>query len=317
MYYSREQRTSPQQHTCYRNWNGSSSAMESDIIAEGFRLSELTHGICFLKLVGDGDSSVLATIRQRVLYGSYVEKIECANHAVKCYRSRLEELAKENPQYRGKGGLTKRAMQRLTVGARIAIRMHSKDMNVQQLRHDLRNGPAHVFSDHNSCNPLFCKHIVQPAQVESARASEEEETPHDDHSSTVQQSQLSSLVDQISSIAATEMENEPTPEMEAIACNGYSAPLSRLPDGLFRKVLACGDRLVMLAPQLISNLTSNLAECYMGLRAICDGGKQYNRIQSGSFQHRCYTAGLQAQHGPQWKMKYWEETMSEPASQVM
>ena len=25
----------PQQHTCYRNWNG---AMESDIIAEGFRL---------------------------------------------------------------------------------------------------------------------------------------------------------------------------------------------------------------------------------------------------------------------------------------
>ena len=60
---------------------------------------------------------------------------------------------------------------------------------------------------------------------------------HDDHSSTVQQSQLSLLVDRISSIAATDMQNEPTPE----ACNGYSAPLSRLPDGLFHKVLACGD----------------------------------------------------------------------------
>ena len=70
------------------------------------------------------------------------------------------------------------------------------------------------------------------------------------------------------------------------------------------------------APQLISNLTSNLAECYMGLRAVCDGGKQYNHIQSGSFQYCCYTAGLLAQHGPQWKVKFWEETMSEPASEV-
>ena len=54
-----------------------SCAMESDIVAEGFRL---THGIRFLKLVGDGDSSVLATIHQR---RSYVENFECANHA-KC-----------------------------------------------------------------------------------------------------------------------------------------------------------------------------------------------------------------------------------------
>ena len=89
----------PPQHTCYRNWNGSFCAMESDIIAEGFRLSEATQGIRFLKLVGDCDSSVLAAIRQRVVYGRYVQKIECANYAVKCYQGRLEELAKDNPQY--------------------------------------------------------------------------------------------------------------------------------------------------------------------------------------------------------------------------
>ena len=65
----------PQQNTYYCNWNGSSCAMESDIIAEGFQLSEVIHGIHFLKLVGDGESSVLATIWQRVLYGSYVPKI--------------------------------------------------------------------------------------------------------------------------------------------------------------------------------------------------------------------------------------------------
>ena len=80
--------TSPE-HNCYRNWSGSSYAMESDVVAEGFWLSELTHGVRYLKLVSDGDSSVMSTILQSVQYGSYmyVEKIKCANHAVKCYPS--------------------------------------------------------------------------------------------------------------------------------------------------------------------------------------------------------------------------------------
>ena len=92
----------------------------------GIWLSEVTHGVKYLKLIGDGDSSVMATVRQSVPYGSHVEKIECANHAVKCYRSQLEQLAKDNPQYRGKGWLTKQAIHRLTFGAHIAIRIASK-----------------------------------------------------------------------------------------------------------------------------------------------------------------------------------------------
>ena len=31
-----------------------------------------------------------------------------------------------------------------------------------------------------------------------------------------------------------------------------------------------------------------------------DGGKFYNRIQSGSFQHRSMAAALQVQYGPGW-----------------
>ena len=304
-----KEQTAPQ-HVCYRNWSGSSCAMKSDIIAEGFRLSETTHGVRYLKVVGDGDSSVMATIRQAVLYGAFVEKIECANHAVKCYRSRLEALAKDHPQYRGRGGLTKRAIQRLTVGARIAIRMNSKDSNVQQLRHDLRNGPAHVFGDHTHCNPLFCKHNApnsdHPLHSDNICEPEMDEA---------EISQLS-LTDHIACITSSELENEPTSEEEEIARSAHNVSLSCLPDGLLRKVMACGDQLVTLAPQLISNLTSNLAECYMALRTICDGGKQYNRIQGGSFEHRCYTAGLHVQNGPQWRVKFWEETTGEPACQV-
>ncbi len=190
--------------------------------------------------------------------------------------------------------------------------MHSKDGNVQQLRHDLQNGPAHVFGVHSSCNPSFYKHKQQNS---------ERPPPNDEVTSdTTDQAKISqeslSLADQIATIAAVELESEPTSEEEEAARTGHNAPLSRLPDGLFRKVLACGDRLVTLAPQLISNLTSNLAECYMAVRSNCDGGKQYNRIQGGSFEHRCYTAGLMTQRGPQWRVKFWEETTGQPASQV-
>ena len=42
-------------------------------------------------------------------------------HAKHIYRSRLGELANDHPKYRSRSGLTKKAIQRLTVGAQIAI----------------------------------------------------------------------------------------------------------------------------------------------------------------------------------------------------
>ena len=96
----------PHNHRCYRNWSGSSVAMETDIITEGFCSSEKSQGLRYMRVIGDGDSSVMANIRQSVPYGMYVEKLECANHACKCYRNRLEELAKAHPEFCGKGGLT-------------------------------------------------------------------------------------------------------------------------------------------------------------------------------------------------------------------
>lgn len=116
---------------CYRNWSDSSTGMESDIITEGFRQSEAIYGLWYMSVIGDGDSSVMAIIRACVLYGIYVEKIECANHAC------LTEVDWSPwPKtilffFRGKGGLTQKSIQRLTIGARVAIRMHYKTGNVQ------------------------------------------------------------------------------------------------------------------------------------------------------------------------------------------
>ena len=144
-------------HQCFKNWNGSSCAMETDIIVQGFQLAEQMHGVRYLWFIGDGDSSVYHAVVSNVSYGRYVQKVECANHAVKCYRNRLEALCKEHPQYCGRHGLSEAKMKRITYGARCAIKMHSITGDVAALRHDLRNGVWHYFEDHTKCNSVYCK----------------------------------------------------------------------------------------------------------------------------------------------------------------
>ena len=109
---------------------------------------------------------------------------------------------------------------------------------------------------------------------------------------------------QISDIIQQEKEDDMSPltlplQDEIEARSGCTASLNQLPDGLFFSVLRAADWLVSLAEQLVDNQTSNLAECYMGMRSYFDGGKVYNRVQSGSFEGQCYAAGLRFQEGPQ------------------
>ena len=62
--------------------------MEADIITVGFQLSENMHGLHYMELINDGDSLVLYIIQTTVPpYGIQEDKI--ANHAVKCYWTRL------------------------------------------------------------------------------------------------------------------------------------------------------------------------------------------------------------------------------------
>jgi hypothetical protein len=51
--------------------------MEGDIILEGFLEAESKHGLRYMRLVGDGESSVFSRIRQEVpSWGRYVAKEE-------------------------------------------------------------------------------------------------------------------------------------------------------------------------------------------------------------------------------------------------
>jgi len=58
--------------------------------------------------------------------------------------------------------------------------------------------------------------------------------------------------------------------------------------------------------QLIGNHTTNLAECWMHIRAKFDGGKVINRSQSGSWEHRCMGAGLRQNIGTEWGPQTWK-----------
>lgn len=307
---ARSKEHEPPPHKCYQNWAGSSVAMESDIISEGFRQAEKMHSVRYIRVIADGDSSMMCTIRQSVAYGMFVEKVECANHACKCYRSRLEQLAKDHPEYRGRGGLTKRAMQRITIGARLAIKMHSQTGNVRQLQHDLRNGVAHVFGEHSKCNPEFCKKSPTAYTGEAAVADD------DSSSAGIENTPPDSFLQQLEEIIDSEGVDSITADDEEDARQRHEGSLDTLPDGLYNRLMSCCDRIWMLAPQLITNQTSNLAECYMSVRCHFDGGKYYNRIQSGSFQHRSYGAGLRFQNGPTWSLNFWKNTTGESAGKV-
>ncbi|KAB0804909.1 hypothetical protein PPYR_01879 [Photinus pyralis] len=78
-------------HTYFRNWTGSSVAMESDIIVEGFMQSERVYGVRYKKVIADGDSSFYAKIIEKVSYGQ-VLTVECKNHVVNNYGKRLYKI---------------------------------------------------------------------------------------------------------------------------------------------------------------------------------------------------------------------------------
>ena len=67
---------------------------------------------------------------------------------------------------------------------------------------------------------------------------------------------------------------------------------------------------------MVGNESSNVAECYMSIRSVFDGGKQYNRVQSGAFEGRCYAAGIRVQVGPTWQLDTLEHVIGEIPGKV-
>ena len=97
------------------------------------------------------------------------------------------------------------------------------------------------------------------------------------NSSTLENPGIESTIE---GIITQELEEERVMREEEEEARGGDSTVNRksVPDDLFFQVQRSGDRLVSIASQLVSNKTTNLAECFMNIRCKFDGGKFYNRM---------------------------------------
>lgn len=139
----------PKQNTCYKNCGlgQSSSSMEPAIIADGFLRSEEMLGLRSARLTADGDSSVYKQILESRPYNcTTVQQIECENHLLRNFCSKLRQIAATSNKTK------------CTVHLRKNKRKYSK---VQDGCYE-GNVRSHVFGEHKQCKErgYFCE--LQP-----------------------------------------------------------------------------------------------------------------------------------------------------------
>lgn len=110
-------------NTCAANHEGSAGKMEVDAVIEMFRNSLKNLGVRFLYYVGDGDSKTYTGILKAAPYGeTEVIKKECVGHIQKRMGTRLRGCKKTHGNLGGKGKLTDKLIDKLSVYFGKAIR---------------------------------------------------------------------------------------------------------------------------------------------------------------------------------------------------
>ncbi|XP_063215915.1 uncharacterized protein LOC134527292 [Bacillus rossius redtenbacheri] len=150
-------------HACYKIWSGSSTSMEANIILEGFQQSEALYNVKYSKMIADGDSSCYKKILEARPYANLtVEKIECRNHLLRNYCTKLRNLSEQHRI--GSSSQRKLLLQKILKLRRAVTEAvkhrKSEEMSLREkialLQADILNGPSHVFGDHSKCCQYFC-----------------------------------------------------------------------------------------------------------------------------------------------------------------
>lgn len=297
----------PQEHDCFKNWDSDSQSMESDIIVEGFKEAETKHGLRYMRIVGDGDSSVYAKIREEVPeWGRDVQKEECANHVCKCYRSNLEKLVMNNPLYKGRHNLTKKVRVQLVSAVRCAIRVRAKQREnkelttsaaVAHLKHDILNSVHHVFGNHSNCSD-FCKVSTSTSTADNLQIQIEQNEGIADDGANFENIFEEQITFWEEGASAEELENS----------RYCSFDFHDVEKFIIQDVSILLMKIAEKAERLIGNTTTNIAESWMHIRCKFDGGKIHNLCNRGSWHARCYGGALRMNYGPQWSPNVWKES---------
>lgn len=112
--------------SCQSNHEGSLGKIEVDSVVEMFKRSEELHETKYAYYIGDGDSKTFKGIIDSEPYENLiVRKKECIDHVQKRMNTRLRNLKKKTKKLGGKGKLTRKLIDELSIYYGLAIRRNT------------------------------------------------------------------------------------------------------------------------------------------------------------------------------------------------
>lgn len=174
--------TVPKDHICYKNYEGSSSGMEAEIICDGFRHSIEMYNIIYGRLIADGDSATYAKILAQNPYpNTTVVKIECRNHILRNLCNKLRAVSKEvkyplkfRKLLSDKKVMTVRKVVLCSIKEQRRLIQEgniTKMQAIQILHADVQNSLLHAFGDHRRCKNYYCqteKSLMSAMEVQNS-----------------------------------------------------------------------------------------------------------------------------------------------------
>lgn len=166
----------PSDHECYKNWgrDQSSTAMEADIIVEGFKESVEKRNLIYKTLVADGDASTFQSIRDANPYAEYgviVNKFECNNHLFRNFCRKIRESASSKmTSHPDKNVMGKGKFQSYVEASALRMRTLITEIRDERKKDSIPDAQKsaklqkdifvvfnHVFGDHSQCSQLPIK----------------------------------------------------------------------------------------------------------------------------------------------------------------
>lgn len=124
------------QEVCQANHSDSAGKMEVDAVLEMFQRSESLYDTRYINYIGDGDSKTYKGIVDGKPYNDLtLLKKKCVGHVQKRMGSRLRNLKKENKKIGGRGKLTAKLIDELSIYYGLAIRRHPD--SVEDMRNEI------------------------------------------------------------------------------------------------------------------------------------------------------------------------------------
>ena len=153
--YARRSGEPVKKHKCFKNWSGSSNAMEPDMAVQ--MISNIaSKGHTVGTLIMDNDSTTIAKVRE---INPNILKLSDRNHTRKSISNALYSLAKDHSALRNKKTLN-------YILRMFTYAIEQNQENITGLQTRLREIVPHIFGTHDLCSHEWCSYNENPTNFE-------------------------------------------------------------------------------------------------------------------------------------------------------